>query len=433
MRLVRRLEKRSNKSLTGPAKTALAEGIAARAPDPEHASRFLTQEVMSHLGGSHATSTINTYTPWWAQWKGFAVKNGIPHLPVNPAAFVAFLAEKAAGDRTASNTEARCAAAKFFSSLSGHANPLVADIVIMVRASIGREKGFASSSKDPIFASDTPPSAANQPLPPKASRAWGAFSREGKTRADDTHDLLLMDMIHLPTIGIRNFLLKTKTDKHNKGQFSTVPLSSAPDSAYIQAHSLIEAGIRRLQALPAELRNSLVKKFQEEQGDKPVPLHMELTFPAHLLTPLRAMGILAAHRLPFNGTWLLRSLKPGDNLSERVAYKPFLRMVKRDVAEAGLNPSRFGTHSFRHGGTTEALAKGVPLPLVQQSLRHRSSTSTLGYSLPVQNAIALVEAGASDHVCNLPSQPTPPRPKAPGRKHPKEAATVAGPSLGSFS
>lgn len=73
-------------------------------------------------------------------------------------------------------------------------------------------------------------------------------------------------------------------------------------------------------------------------------------------------------------SWLFPSEGKGTPLTSRTAQ----RIFDRAVALAGL-PDRGGVHSLRHSFATHALEAGVPLPVLQRLLGHRSLSSTSIY------------------------------------------------------
>jgi integrase len=63
------------------------------------------------------------------------------------------------------------------------------------------------------------------------------------------------------------------------------------------------------------------------------------------------------------------------NFSYALSYTTMLKLFKQEISEIGLDPSAFGLHSFRRGGTTAAVRRGIPERLIQRHGRWKTAIS----------------------------------------------------------
>ncbi len=102
---------------------------------------------------------------------------------------------------------------------------------------------------------------------------------------------------------------------------------------------------------------SWTKTLQYRERDLIIPL---LAVPGSILCPVAAFWRLARF-----GRRNRQGAVFCDAQGHPLVYKAFLDKIKVLVAQSGLNPTEFSTHSFRRGGATFAYQAGVPLQLIQ--------------------------------------------------------------------
>jgi integrase len=81
-----------------------------------------------------------------------------------------------------------------------------------------------------------------------------------------------------------------------------------------------------------------------------------------------------------DGGSVFRAIDRWGNVSRRALDpKAVNDIVKRRVAEAGLEPGEFSAHGLRSGYLTEAANRGIPLPEAMEQSRHRSVQQASSY------------------------------------------------------
>jgi integrase/recombinase XerD len=94
-----------------------------------------------------------------------------------------------------------------------------------------------------------------------------------------------------------------------------------------------------------------------------------------ILCPRLLAELRTYYRIYHPEGWLFPSeLKPGRHLVKEAIKRAFHRAVR----ETGL-PSNGGVHSLRHSFATHMLEAGVPVPILQRLLGHRSYATTARY------------------------------------------------------
>ena len=73
-----------------------------------------------------------------------------------------------------------------------------------------------------------------------------------------------------------------------------------------------------------------------------------------------------------------------------LSYSRALELFKMQISSIGLNPSAYGLHSLRSGGTSEAAAWGIPDRLIQRHGGWRSEKSMNMYIKETHNTLLRV-------------------------------------------
>ena len=99
-----------------------------------------------------------------------------------------------------------------------------------------------------------------------------------------------------------------------------------------------------------------------QDGSRPLVVPC-VAVPGSILCPVQAFSnMLDRVPAPSHGAAFVLPHKHG---VRPVTYKDFMLVLRCLIASLGLDPSKFSSHSFRHGGTTFAYRSGVPDQLIK--------------------------------------------------------------------
>lgn len=77
---------------------------------------------------------------------------------------------------------------------------------------------------------------------------------------------------------------------------------------------------------------------------------------------------------------VFRGIDRWGNLEKRALTQQAVNLIlKRRLAEAGLDPTLFSAHGLRSGYLTETARRGIPLPEAMQQSQHRSVQQASNY------------------------------------------------------
>ncbi len=77
---------------------------------------------------------------------------------------------------------------------------------------------------------------------------------------------------------------------------------------------------------------------------------------------------------------VFRGIDRWGNLEHRALTPQAINLIlKRRIAEAGLDPALFSAHGLRAGYLTETARRGIPLPEAMQQSQHRSVQQASNY------------------------------------------------------
>ena len=230
-------------------------------PDaPEH---LTTPNMIEILGAARKPSSIVKHTGYFAKWAAFAISRRLEVLPVAPLEFASFLLESAREDHTASPTMSRCSAVRFFTTLSGTANPMDHVLCSTIRKALWRRLGMAAKKKPPLLQQNvaniiTRQLSQDHTMETILTCFRIALMYEGCLRWHDLDQICFGDIIITATY-LRIYIQSAKTDAYRAGQWVTIAIGDSPSSASNLLMQVLEALTRLWQRAPSTTRKHLVK------------------------------------------------------------------------------------------------------------------------------------------------------------------------------
>lgn len=360
-----RLAPRPFKQLSDEARATLDKVWDDFAKNSGRSAHHVTDEMRTLLDNFYAPASMSKHAGYYAKWTAYADQMGIPHQPIDPWDLAAFLAGAAVGDRTYSPTANRVAAIAAITKLSGFPNQCQEQIVRMITRGIQRRLGVRNTQKEPLtrehvfklyiqFASDP-----GAPLSDVLMVLWVTISFEATLRFDDLSSIFWGGFIRTCEY-VRVFLIGTKTDQTLQGQWAVFAVAPNPDSAYqlwLRAISMLG---NIWKSLPIFSRQQIVHKVGSNDPDRLPLAYMPFCCTLENVGP---------RQLPFPK---VASVDAPEFRESVLPYHKFSKHLHRMIAEVGLDPSLFGTHSTRRGAVTQADAFGVPDRLKRCMGRWRS-------------------------------------------------------------
>ena len=297
-----------------------------------------SNEVLSpdllHLWAHHRkSSTVNGYASNFKLWIEYCKRAGESPLPPKPYVVASWLAAISLNDKTASPTDARCAALNYFSKIAGVSCPTNSHVVEITKESIRRKLGYKNNPKSPLRQEHIDGIVAyfmgQESLQGIANAFRVSLAYEATLRWDDYKDMVFGDFI-VTSEFVRVFLVDTKTDLYKQGQWATFAVSDRPSSAY-----------QLMQYLLQTLMSHSSQEIRDNMSSIPVMFR----------TPVGSFA---------------------DVFSSKISYNEFLAQLKTACSALGLDANLFGTHSMRRGSTTDQFIHGIPDKVIKLSGRWKS-------------------------------------------------------------
>ena len=276
---------------------------------------------------AQAAKAKNTLRGYGSDWRHFSIWCESVHsraLPAHPGQVAAYLGALAAGGKRTKTIERRAAAIRHFHVQAGQDNPVAHPGVRATLQGIRRSLGVAPRKKAALTAELVAKAIKKIPsdLAGLRDRALILIGFAAALRRSELVDLKVNDIARHPK-GIVVTLRRSKTDQVGAGVTKTVP----------HGHKL-----KAVAALDAWLSASKISEGA-----------------------------------------LFRGVR-GDRAFDRpLCDQQVARIVKKRVAQIGLDPAAFAGHSLRSGFITSASDSGAELATIAKHAGHAKLDTTLGY------------------------------------------------------
>ncbi len=312
-----------------PGPRAAAGAVALSVPElSEAAGRYLLH--------AHAQRTLEAYRRDWERFEGFCRQQGLSAMPCAPqtlALYLTALAEE--GKATSSIRRVRIAIAKLHLR-EGHPRPDEATCVRDVERGIRRRHGTAQKQARPLLPHELKKmvlALSNSPRDLR-DRAVLLLGFAGGFRRAELVALDVAD-VQRDAQGLLVRLVKSKTDRWGKGEYTALPPGVQPETCPVRAFD------RYLEVLQTGTSGTCTQR----------PLFCASGRGAH------------HHRL----------------CDARMPAGQVGRLVQRAAALAGLEASAYSSHSLRAGLATSAYLAGASLEDIQRQGRWSSRSAMLRY------------------------------------------------------
>lgn len=270
----------------------------------------LLERAASYGRQADAENTLRTYRAGWRHFEEWCQTHGADSLPARPEAVALYLAD-AAESFAVATLQSRLSAINRVHKEAGHDAPGMHATVRRVWRGIRRSKGAAPKQATPITAVELRKMLDSLPEGPGGlrDRALLLLAFCGAFRRSEVVSLDMEDIRH-EREGLRVRLRRSKTDQEGESMEKGISYQSDPD------------------VCPVRALVSWVEAAQLTKGP------------------------------------IFRSVSRHGHVGQRLSGRAVDLIVKRAIAGAGLDPSRFSAHSLRAGLATQAAADGCPERLI---------------------------------------------------------------------
>ena len=327
-----------------PRGVRLVSGAAASDP-ASLAARLeaLDAATRRFAAAAKATNTVRAYRADLADFEMWCDDHDLRALPAEATTVALYLTALAEAGAKASTLQRRVSAISQVHQLAGLPTPTRDAAVRTTMAGIRRTLGTAPAQKAPVITSELRRLLAvtrTDRLDGLRDRALLLLGFAGGFRRSELVALDVSDLAETDD-GLRVLVRRGKTDPEAGGREVGIPFGQHPQTCPIRA----------------------LRAWREAAGITSGPLFRAVT----------RGGQVADHRL---------------------SDRSVARVVQRAAARAGLDPSRYASHSLRSGLATAAAAGGAPERAIMAQTGHRSlltvRRSIRSGSLFTENAAAYV-------------------------------------------
>ncbi|HWQ55914.1 MAG TPA: tyrosine-type recombinase/integrase [Bryobacteraceae bacterium] len=272
-----------------------------------------------YIRASKSDATRRAYRGDWSDFTAWCRANGAPALPASPDTVVLYVTAAAASHAVSTLTR-RLAAISQAHKTAGYDSPTGAAAVRAVMTGIRRAKGTAQNAKAPTMTDDIRAMVAALPAGLLGVRDR-ALLLVGFAGAFRRSELVGLDQGDVETTrdGLVITLRRSKTDQEGEGRKVAIPYGSNPDTCPVRA----------------------------------------------LDDWLAASGITTGPLFRYVN-------RHGQLGTQALSGFAVSKAVKRAVAAAGLDASKYSGHSLRAGLATSAAAAGVSERIIMKQTGHRS-------------------------------------------------------------
>ena len=378
-------------------------------------SSVMVQTLSKLCLGKYAMSTLKDYTNSMLLYERYCHTMQCRFLPLDVFEFAACICQM--GERlnleqkTASSVDNLVAGVSCFVNIAGGAPPTEDPFVSGAQDAVQRHLGYKDSPKDTLLQEHIVKmvelkgdSVAN--VETIATLARIALSQTALLRFDDLAALKMGHFVFTQLI-VRLFLVRTKTDKYAKGQWSSFFVNEDEEASPY--------------ALVVRLLATLVQTWDLMSAAEKKP-YSKWTDPQD--------GSLLLAEIPFMFKTVSMGEKqfpapPGvSSATTRTSlYNMYLAKVKEYSSDIGLDPTKYGTHSGRRGGATAAVEAGVEDELIMQQGRWRSK---MAFNRYICDELELRQRAAAFLAAHLGGSST--KASVEGAREPPNKKKTGGPS-----
>ncbi|MCR8645398.1 site-specific integrase [Paenibacillus sp. N1-5-1-14] len=303
----------------------------------EDTLNVLLEQANTYVANSKSANTKKSYHFDWNHFSNWCEEYQLPSLPTNDETYALYLSSLAFEGYKASTIQRRISSISKAHAMAGHSSPTTIKIK-SVWAGIKRMHGSEEIGKQPLvidYLKQILEIIPDKPLGYR-DRAILLIGFSGAFRRSELVDLDVED-ITLENEGLKIRIKSSKTDQDGKGSMIGIPYGSSEETCPVRSylHWLREANIT-------------------------------------------------------SGPVFRRVNRHNQVLDNRLTDKAIAIVVKRYVAEIGLDEKQFSGHSLRSGFATTAAMKGKTERQIMNQTRHRSDAMVRKYirmgSLFIDNA-----------------------------------------------
>jgi site-specific recombinase XerD len=345
------------------------EELVVREPEPLPAIFMLAEQAREYAEQAKSDNTRRAYR---ADWNDFDAWCGTHRLTVLPAApeTVALYLTHLAKTHKCSTLQRRLSAISQAHAAKGYESPTKTALVRSVWQGIRREKGVAPECKEPAVTDilrkmvDTLPNT----LLGVRDRALLVVGFAGAFRRSELVGLNRGDVV-FTNEGVTITLRRSKTDQEGEGRKVGLPYGSHWETCPVRSlQAWMNASLPP--SPPLQTDEDTTRENGENAAPEP-PQYNEKEMPLFV-------GIN----------------RHGKRLPKRLSGNAVAFIVKRYIAKAGLDETKFAGHSLRAGLATAAAQAGVSERAIMAQTGHRSTAMVRRYirdgSLFRENAAAKV-------------------------------------------
>ena len=360
----------------------------------------------------YVMSTVKDYTNSCLRFERHCTAMGCPLFPLDVFELAACLCIEGGRlnleSKSASSVDNLISGVGCCANFAGEPAPKEDPFVAGALEAVCRQLGYKNVPKDTLLSEHIAKmvelrGGVDADLDAIATLARLSVGQVALLRFNDLEALKFGHFVFGPEI-VRLCLLRTKTDKHAKGQWASFFVNeNDPSSPY--------ALVNRTLATLVETWD-LMSKAEKKKYSKWTDFDGSLLL-ADIPFVFKTVSVAKGKRFP--APPVVPSVKARDAL-----YNMFLSDVKDFTASIDLDPTKYATHSCRRGGTTAAVEAGVEDTLIMEQGRWRSKSAFHRY---ICDELALRQRAAAFLAVHLGGS-TKPLPELPGESVPSDVGLV---------
>lgn len=336
------------------------------------------------MAASRADNTTRAYDSDWRRFVTWCVEHDIAPLPASAGAVVAYLMDAARPVPGRSEPRYKVSTlARWVTTINvahrdqGLPKPGETPQVRAFLAGLSRTHGTRPRQVAPLLLDDVRSTISHMdptvwPAGVSATRdaalILAAFA--GAFRRSELAGLDLRDVTFDRADGVHLLVRRSKTDQDGAGQVKPAPFGQTPGTCTPCALARWLRVLAAVHAADSAGRPQRVEVMRVVLGDDP---------DVHICRGDRLTPTEGVHG-PLDAPLLRRVDRHGRVLPGRVSGDAVAQVIKRRVADAGIDPAQFSGHSPRAGFVTEALRHGASAHAIMRQTGHRDPATVETYA-----------------------------------------------------